>query len=255
MSGSSSQHDWRVDRREAGRHLPQQFGGSRLVFGDFAFRMEGSACADDGSELVTIGITSIDSDRKLGCDETKPGVEKKKCLISYRCGGKGHPSRLCPSAEDWQDVDEVGTEPSSDADSDLYNLDWGDDSITTINSVTERNDKTRGGKELLAFLTMRFQSQCVPSILWRRIPSRRVELVKGANVSHIKHYGQRRFRVKTSARSNIITTWEVADVRNPLTCQPYEKPRRQNGDSIPFERTGSLSSVRLWMTKSFHRQF
>ena len=39
---------------------------------------------------------------------------------------------------------------------------------------------------------------------------------KGANGSHIKHYGQRRFRVKTSAGSNMNTTWEVADVRKPV---------------------------------------
>ena len=45
-------------------------------------------------------------------------------------------------------MDEVGTEPSSDADSDLFGLDWGDDPMVTINSVTERNDRTRGGKEL-----------------------------------------------------------------------------------------------------------
>ena len=67
-------------------------------------------------------------------------------------------------------MDEVGTEPSSDADSDLFGLDWGDDPIATINSVTERNDRTRGGKELLAFVY-------VPSTLWRRFPSRRAELV------------------------------------------------------------------------------
>ena len=39
---------------------------------------------------------------------------------------------------------------------------------------------------------------------------------KGANGSHIKHCGQRRFRVKTSAGSNMNTTWEVADVFKPL---------------------------------------
>ena len=32
-----------LNHREVGRHLPQQFGGSRLDFGDFAFRMEGCA--------------------------------------------------------------------------------------------------------------------------------------------------------------------------------------------------------------------
>ena len=95
---------------------------------------------------------STPRDKKSGSDETKQSAGKKKRLICYRCGGKGHPARLCPSADDCQDVDEVGTEPSSDADSDLFGLDWGDDPITTINSVTERNDRTRGGKELLAFV-------------------------------------------------------------------------------------------------------
>ena len=36
--------------------------------------------------------------------------------------GKGYPARLSPSADDCQDVDEVETEPSSDADSDLFGL-------------------------------------------------------------------------------------------------------------------------------------
>ena len=43
-------------------------------------------------------------------------------------------------------------EPSSDADSDLFGLDWGDDNIANTNSVTEGTDRTRGGKELLAFV-------------------------------------------------------------------------------------------------------
>ena len=38
---------------------------------------------------------------------------------------------------------------------------------------------------------------------------------KGANGSHIKHDGQRRFRVKTSGGINMNTTWEVADLRKP----------------------------------------
>ena len=40
MSSSVPQHDWRLNHRG---HLPQQFGGSRLDKGDFAFRMEGYA--------------------------------------------------------------------------------------------------------------------------------------------------------------------------------------------------------------------
>ena len=43
MSSSVPQHDRRLNHREAGRHLPQQFGGSRLDYGDLAFRMDGYA--------------------------------------------------------------------------------------------------------------------------------------------------------------------------------------------------------------------
>ena len=42
-SSSVPQHDRRLNHREAGRHLPHQFGGSRLDYGDYAFRMEGYA--------------------------------------------------------------------------------------------------------------------------------------------------------------------------------------------------------------------
>ena len=135
--------------------------------------------------------------KKSGSDETKQSASKKKRLFCYRCGGKGHPARLCPSADDCQDVDEVGTEPSSDADSDLFGLDWGDDPTATINSVTERNDKTRGGKELLAFVEE-----------YRLEPTSKSQSGignKGANGSHIKHCGKRRFRVKTSAGNNMNT--------------------------------------------------
>ena len=68
---------------------------------------------------------STPQDKKSGSDETKQSAGKKKRLSCYRCGGNCHPARLCPSADDGQDVDEVGTEPSSDADSDLFGLDWG----------------------------------------------------------------------------------------------------------------------------------
>ena len=43
LSSSVPHHDRRLNHREAGRHLPQQFGGSRLDYGDFAFWMEGYA--------------------------------------------------------------------------------------------------------------------------------------------------------------------------------------------------------------------
>ena len=92
-------------------------------------------------------------------------------------------------------------------------------------------------------------------------------VLKGANGSHIKHYGQRRFRVKTSGGSNMNTTCEVADVRKPLISASrllerghnlvlVEKPWIQCkiGDTMPHERPGSLFAVRLWIPQGFHRQ-
>ena len=57
MSSSGSQHDRRLNHNEAGRHLPQQFGGSRLDNGDFAFQMEGIAAvlSSDGQCGALLG--------------------------------------------------------------------------------------------------------------------------------------------------------------------------------------------------------
>ena len=185
-----------------------------------------------------------------------------------------YPARLCPSGDDCQDVDEVGTEPSSDADSDLFGLDWGDDPVATINSVTERNDRTRGGKELLAFVDsgavdkVSPKSVCTEYTLEATSMSQSGVGFKGANGSHIKHHGQRRFRVKTIAGSNIehhlgkCSCAQATDFRQPLARERSQslywmKNRRfqcKNGDTIPLERSGSLFAVRLWILKGFHRQ-
>ena len=170
-------------------------------------------------------------------------------------------------------MDEVGTEPSSDADSDLFGLGWGDDPIATINSVTERNDRTRGGKELLAFADSGAVDNVLPKSVCTEYPLEATSKsqsgigFKGGNGSRIKHYGQRRFRVKTSAGYNMNTTWEVADVRKPLisASRLLERGRKlvldeklriqcKSGDTIPLERTGSLFAVRLWIPKGFRRQ-
>ena len=48
-----------TEPQEAGRHLPQQFGGSRLDHGDFAFRMEGYAAvlSRDGQGVCAVERT------------------------------------------------------------------------------------------------------------------------------------------------------------------------------------------------------
>ena len=60
MPSSGSQHDWRLNHGEAGRHLPQQFVGSRLDYGDFAFRMEDYAAVlsrdGQGGALLREGV-------------------------------------------------------------------------------------------------------------------------------------------------------------------------------------------------------
>ena len=35
-------------------------------------------------------------DKKSGVDETEQNAGRKKRLVCYRCGDKGHPARLCP---------------------------------------------------------------------------------------------------------------------------------------------------------------
>ena len=158
-------------------------------------------------------------------------------------------------------------------DSDLIGLDWSDDTITTINSVTELNDKTRGGEEFLAFVDSGGVDDVLPKSVCTEYPLKTTSKSQSgvgfisANGSHIKHYGQRRFRVKTSAGSNMNATWEVADVRKPLISANRlfdrftklvldEKPGIQckNRDTIPHEKTGSLFAVQLWIPKGFHKQ-
>ena len=101
-------------------------------------------------------------------------------------------------------------------------LDWCDDPIATINSLTERNDRTRGEKELLTFVDSGAVDNVLPQTVCTEYPLEATSKsqsgvgFKGANGSHINHYGQRRLRVKTSAGSNVNTTWEVVDVRKPL---------------------------------------
>ena len=170
-------------------------------------------------------------------------------------------------------MDEVGTEPSSDADSDLFGLDWADGPVLTIISVTERNDRTCSGKELLVFVDSGAVDNVLPKMLCTEFLLGSDHHVAAglvstrANGSHIKHCQQWRFRVKTSAGSNTNTTWEVADVREPLISASRllerghklvldKKPRIQckNGDTIPLERCGSLFAVRLWIPKGFPRQ-
>ena len=131
---------------------------------------------------------STPRDKKSESDETKQCAGKKKRLVCCKCGGKGHPARLCPLADGCQDAVEVGTEPSSDTDSDLFGLDWNDDPTMAVNSVTERNDRTRGGKELLVFVDSGAVDNVLPTkSVCTEYPlevSRKAELVSKEQTGH-----------------------------------------------------------------------
>ena len=100
--------------------------------------------------------------------------------------------------------------------------------------MTERNDRTRSGKELLAFVDSGAVDNVVPKSVSTEYPLEATSKsqsgvgFKGANGSHIKLYGQRRFRVKTRAGNNMNTTWEVADVAQTADlCQSSARERSQ----------------------------
>ena len=134
-----------------------------------------------------------------------------------------------------------------------------------------QKEQAQRGRELLAFVDSGEVNDVLPKTLCNEDPleksarSRCGIGLRGANGSHIKHH-QQCFRVKTSAGSNMITTWEVADVRQPLISASrlferthklvLEKPRVQSksGDIIALEGCGSLFAVRLWIPEVFSRQ-
>ena len=105
----------------------------------------------------------------------------------------------------------------------LFGLDWGDEPDASTDSVVGQKDQTLRGRELLAFVDSGAVDKVPPKTPCNEYPlekttrSRSGIGVKDANGFHIKHYGQRRLRFKTSAGSNMNnTTWEVSDVRKPF---------------------------------------
>ena len=76
--------------------------------------------------------------------------EETSCV--HKCGGKGRPAWLCPASDECQVVDEVGTEQSSDADSDLFGLNWGDESDVSINNSVLRLEIRNGVGTFIAMM-------------------------------------------------------------------------------------------------------
>ena len=82
LSSSGSQHDRRLKHREAGRHLPQQLGGSRLDYGDFAFRIEGHAAVlsrDGQGGALLREVAKLESLKTTRLREDLLGCPKSEC--------------------------------------------------------------------------------------------------------------------------------------------------------------------------------
>ena len=120
----------------------------------------------------------------------------------------------------------------------------------TINSVTERNDRTHGGKELLASV----DSGAVDNVLPRSVCTEyHLEATSRKRTGHTSStMGSDVF--ESDVRKPLISASRLLERGHKLALD--EKPRIQckSGDTIPLERTGSSFAVRLWIPKSFHRQ-
>ena len=77
-TGTVAQHDRRLNHKEAERHLPQQFGGSRVDYGDVAFQVEGCAAVlsrdgQGGTLLMEVAELEMFESDTIGVLETDYG--------------------------------------------------------------------------------------------------------------------------------------------------------------------------------------
>ena len=95
-----------------------------------------------------------------GAEETQHNTLKKSDAL---CATSVVVKVILPE-HDCQDVDEVGTEQSTDADSDLFGLDWRDEPGVSINAAARKIMPSA----IESCLTMCARRRCATSLLWRR---------------------------------------------------------------------------------------
>ena len=208
---------------------------------------------------------------------------KKRTLVCYNCGGKGHPARLCPIPSDHavHAVDEEGdTEEESSDEGDVCGVEC----ECELNGTGDEDDDILG-----------MGCESAEHSKWERlavvVDSGAAENVLPAGVcNHVKlsatrrsdagigfrgASGERKFKVRMRDGHVAGTTWQVADVKRPLMSVAKmfaalnrvhldsKDPRivRPKGDVIPLRKAGNVFVVDLWVRKDatsrrpgFHRQ-
>ena len=94
-----------------------------------------------------------------GHDSVKNQKRKKRALVCYNCGGKGHPARLCPTPSDHaaHAVDEEGdTEEESSDEGDVCGVEW----ECELNGTGDEDDEILG-----------MECESAEQSKWERLPA------------------------------------------------------------------------------------
>ena len=123
-----------------------------------------------------------------GHDSVKNQKRKKRALVCYNCGGKGHPARLCPTPSDHaaHAVDEEGdTEEESSDEGDVCGVEWecelngtGDEDDDILGMGCDSAEQSKW-ERLAAVVDMRALDFVKPAE--RENPQSRSEEVQGSN--------------------------------------------------------------------------
>ena len=168
-----------------------------------------------------------------GHDSVKNQTRKKRALVCYNCGGKGHPARLCPTPSDHaaHAVDEEGdTEEESSNEGDVRGVEWEcelngtsdeDDDILGMGCESAEKKQVEalrscGGLTLAQQKTSCLQAPAIMSNSKQLAGLMRALDLCGAVRERIRNHGQRKFKVRKRDGHVAGTTWKVADVKRPF---------------------------------------
>ena len=223
-----------------------------------------------------------------GLDSVKNQKRKKRALVCYNCGGKGHPARLCPTPSDHAAhvVDEEGdTEEESSDEGDVCGVEWecelngtGDEDDDILGMGCESAEQSKW-ERLAAVVDTGEAENVLPAGVCNHVKlsaTRRSDAgigFRGAGGERIRNHGQRKFKVRM--RDGQVAGRQVADVKRPLMSVAKmvaagnrvhldsKDPRivRPKGDVIPLRKAGKVFVVDLFVRKDatsrrpgFHRQ-